>query len=193
MPFLADARRSLEGAALLARLDRSGMDRFDLSVDGFWRSFMAALVAAPPYLVLLADRYEREETGPHIGNVLFIEVISYALGWIAFPLVAVFLARMLGLGSRYIALVVANNWAAVLQVSLVALSVIAAGFLPESQQGPLTLTAILAALAYQWFVIRTALQASGLIALGLVVLDVLMSLMLNLTVDRFLQSGYQSG
>jgi hypothetical protein len=187
MPFLADVRRSLEGAALLARLDPSGMERFDLSVEGFWRSFSAALIAAPPYGVLLADRYGREGMGPHVGQVLSAEFLGYALGWIAFPIAALFLTRMLGLGARYVALIVAGNWAAVLQVGLLAAAVIVAGFLPESQRGPIALTVTLAAVAYQWFVVRAALQTSGLIAFGIVVVDVLLSVLLNLFTDSLLQ------
>lgn len=186
MPLLADARRGLEGATLLARLDRRGMDRFNLSIEGFWRSFSAALVAAPPYLVLLGERYGREGPGAHVGEVMLVEVLSYGAGWIAFPLAAVFLTRLLGLGSRYVALIVAGNWAAVLQVSLLALTVLVAGFLPEAQRAALALTATVVAVAYQWFVIRTALQTSGLTAFGLVVVDILISVMINLGSDALI-------
>jgi hypothetical protein len=49
--------RSLRGAWLLARGDAAGMGLLDLTVEGFWNSFAAALVAAPAYVLLLADRY----------------------------------------------------------------------------------------------------------------------------------------
>jgi hypothetical protein len=53
MPSYAEIQRALQGAWLLARGDTRGMGLFDLSVEGFWRSFAAALLAAPAYVLVL--------------------------------------------------------------------------------------------------------------------------------------------
>ena len=45
MPSMADTKRALEGAWLIARRDPGAMSRFDLTVEGFWASFFAAVVA----------------------------------------------------------------------------------------------------------------------------------------------------
>ncbi len=42
--------------------DRRGLDRFDLSADGFWRSFAALVVALPPTALSWLE-FERVERG----------------------------------------------------------------------------------------------------------------------------------
>ena len=49
----AEGWLALTGALRLARGDRGGLSCFDRSLDGFWRSFRAAAITYPLYLVLL--------------------------------------------------------------------------------------------------------------------------------------------
>ena len=49
--------------------------------------------------------------------------------------------------------------------------------------------ATIAVLVYQWFVIRTALATTGATALGLVVIDVLLSITTSRILDGMLQPG----
>ena len=51
-----EVRLALIGALQLARGDRGGLSCFDRSLDGFWRSFRAAFISYPLYLILLAMR-----------------------------------------------------------------------------------------------------------------------------------------
>ena len=118
---------------------------------------------------------------------LFAELVAYACGWVAFPIVAIFLTHLLGLTARYIPLVVAANWSAVLQVGLYTAVVIVSLLVPRELRAALLLSATLAILAYQWFVIRTALQTTAGIAVGIVVIDVLLGIALNRAVDGLLQ------
>lgn len=189
MPFLADVQLGLEGAVRLARLDANGMARFDLTVEGFWRSFLAAVVASPFYLVLVMDQYGRTGTGPHLGRVVLAEVVGYLLGWVIFPVAAIFLTRLLGLGARYVALIVAGNWAAVLQAALLAATALVAGLFPDQLAGMLRLTGTSLAIAYHWFVFRTALATTGGTAFGLVVIDLLLAVLLNLATDAWIHGG----
>jgi hypothetical protein len=189
MPGLAYIRRSLEGAWLLARLDPTAMDRFDLSVEGFWRSFTAALVAAPAYLLLVISQYSDASAGPHLGTIVLVEALGYGLSWIAFPTVAIFATKLLGLSHRYVALVVAGNWAAVLQLSLLAASLVVGAPLSDGLRSFLALAAVLSAVTYQWIVIRTALQTTGTVAFALVITDVLVSVLINMATSNLLQEG----
>ena len=52
----AELRLALAGSLRLARGDRGGLDCFDRSLDGFWRSFRAAVIVYPLYLLLLTMR-----------------------------------------------------------------------------------------------------------------------------------------
>jgi hypothetical protein len=184
---MADTRRALEGAWLIARRDPAGMSRFDLTVEGFWGSFFAAVVAAPGYLILLTDQYSRQGLGANLGEIALIEVLAYAVGWIVFPIIALPLTQMLGLGQRYVPLIVAANWGSVLQVVLLVVVTLIAGFVPDSMRVTLALVAMLLALTYQWQVFRTALETTGLVAAGFVVVDILVSVLIQRTADGFIQ------
>jgi len=189
MPGLDEIKRALEGAWLIARRDPDAMSRFDLTVDGFWASFFAAVVAAPGYFILVADQYARQGLGANLGEVVLIEILAYAVVWIAFPVMALLLTQALGLGQRYVPLVVAANWGSVLQVALLVAVTLVSGFLPEGVGTTLKLTAMFLALVYQWLVIRTALDTTGLVATGFIAVDILLSEMIRRGADGLIQPG----
>ncbi|MDX2142565.1 MAG: hypothetical protein SFV19_04360 [Rhodospirillaceae bacterium] len=61
IPSLREIVYGVFGAWRLARLDRSAMVHFDRTVEGFWKSFFAAAIVAPAYLILVAtDLAERD-------------------------------------------------------------------------------------------------------------------------------------
>jgi hypothetical protein len=119
--------------------------------------------------------------------VVFAEVIGYTLGWVAFPVAAIFLTRLLGLGARYVALIVAGNWSAVLQAALLAATALVANMFADQSAAMIRLAATAVAVAYHWFVFRTALETTGGIAFGLVVVDLLLAVLLNLATDAWIQ------
>lgn len=189
MPTRAEIARSLEGAWLLARGDPRGVARLDLTLEGFWRSFAAALVAAPAYAVVLVEQHAFRGWPDGLAGALAGETVAYAAGWLTFPVAAVFLTRLLGLTARYVPLVVAANWSAVLQIALYALTVLLGLLLPRELRTLLLLCATAAVLVYQWFVIRSALATTGGIAFGLVVIDVLLSMATSRAIDALLAPG----
>jgi hypothetical protein len=184
----AELKSAFEGALLLARGDAAGMTRFDLTIEGFWRSFFAIVVAAPAYLLLLVDQYATTGVGAHIGGVIMIEALAYVIGWCAFPVAAIFLTRVLGLGAHYVSLIVASNWSGVLQVLVLAMAVLLGTLLPSALRGLLGLGALVAVLGYQWFVVRTALETTGTTAAALVAVDILLSMLVHEGADALIQT-----
>ena len=67
MPPKQEIVASLYGAWRLMRLDPTGMTYFNLSADGFWRSFFAAVIVAPAYVLFvvvgLATAHCRQDNG----------------------------------------------------------------------------------------------------------------------------------
>lgn len=189
MPSYPEIARSVQAALLLARGDPRGMALLDLSVEGFWRSFAAAVIVAPAYILVLLDQYRLLGWPEHPWPTAVAETASYLLGWVAFPLAAILLTRLLGLSARYVPLIVANNWSTVVQVALYTAVVLVGMILPAQLRTTALFAATLAVLTYQWFVIRTALATTGVIALGLVVIDVLLSITTSRILDGMLQSG----
>jgi hypothetical protein len=165
MPDRKEVLGALYGAYRLAWFDAAGMTFFNLTVEGFWRSFFAAVLVAPAYAVLGGLRIPAEDV--NIALVFLIESIGYVLAWCAFPIAALVLTRLLGLDRNYVALIVAHNWSAVLGTLLVAATT-------------------LAILVYQWFVIRTALQTSGGVALMLLLVDLVITSIISAGADRVL-------
>lgn len=186
MPDREEVYHSLYGAYRLAFLDKSGMNYFNLSVDGFWRSFFAAVLVAPGFAVLVIEKLMTRPDPVDLGWAMLIQMLAFGLSWAAFPLVAVVLTQLLGLSRNYVPLIVALNWAAVLQVA-VFLAALLLGFLFPGMLGGLLLVVITCAvLFYQWFVTRTALQTTGGVALLMVLVDLVLNTAINLSADRLM-------
>ena len=118
-----------------------------------------------------------------------LKALGPVVGWLAFPIAAIFLTRLLGLASRYVPLIIANNWSAVVQMGIYTVVVVVGTLLPPETRALALLLTTLTVLAYQWFVIRTALGTGSGTALGLVVIDVLLSMAVSLGLDAVLQPG----
>ena len=182
IPDQQEVARSIYGAYRLAWLDRSGMSHFNLSVDGFWHSFFAAVLVAPGYaLLVVQDLIDRPEAvSPAWAFV--IETLGYAISWAAFPLIAIVATQLLGLSRNYAAMIIAANWAAVIQIGAFLVAV-ALGFVLPALAGFTVTLATVAILVYQWFVFRTALNTTGGIAIALVLVDLLANAAISLTAD----------
>ena len=155
----AEGRLALAGALRLARGDPQGLGLFDASLDGFWRSFRAALIAYPFYLILLALRDAPAGRAASSGwRILAVETIGYVISWVAFPLLVLPLTRWLGRAHRFLLFMVAYNWCQVPQTVLfVAIGLaIASGHSPSAAL--LDIAAATAVLVYEWFVARVALD-----------------------------------
>ena len=68
---------ALYGAYRLARLDTGGMKFFDQTIDGFWRSFYAAVIVAPLFILFLAVSYDPEKIAAGPVRYIIIEGIAY--------------------------------------------------------------------------------------------------------------------
>ena len=186
MPDREEIWNGLLGAYRLAWLDTAGMRYFNLTFDGFWHSFFAAVLAAPAYAILIGLQVARAEGAVDLGLLILTESIGYVLAWAAFPLVAIILTRLLGLGRNYVALIVALNWTAVLQTALFLGAVLLGPILPDLLATLIVLLTTGAILVYQWFVIRTALQTTGVIALMLLLVDLVITTTIDIGASRLL-------
>ena len=172
---------ALYGAYRLARFDAGGMRYFDVSIDGFWRSFFAAVLIAPFYLVYQGLRFLAETPGADGFRYTCVEAITYVIAWVLFPLVMVSLAKFLDREQRYLGYIVAYNWAAVLQNALIMpLGMVAMIGGPEVGAADFFgLVAFVAVIAYTWFITRTALDIDGGTAASIVLLDLVLGIFLD--------------
>lgn len=184
MPDRQEVISSLYGAYRLAWFDENGMAYFNVSVEGFWRSFFAAVLLMPFYILSIGQDLMLPEGGFSFW-ALMVHLFTFAISWIIFPLVAFFATDLLGLGSRFTALVVTVNWTSLLTFGLLTVSI---GFFALLQQQALAELAMLiittGLIVYHWFVIKTALETTTAIAIAFVLFNFLLGAMLHQLAER---------
>jgi len=182
VPAWIEVQLAVGGALKLARGDRRGLDFFDTSIDGFWRSFRAALICYPFFLVLLSFRVAAPDwAASGIPRILAVETIGYAISWVAFPLLVLPLARRLGREDRFLAFMVAYNWCQVPQTLLFVIlgADTASGLFPAEFAQVAEFAAAVAVLVYEWYIARVALAVSPGQAVPVVLLDLLLGTVLG--------------
>jgi hypothetical protein len=173
-------------------LDRPGAMRgFDVSVEGFWRSFAAVLLVVPSYaLAVLAEAELSAEIDPAApvqdGAAFLVQnVLGLGLDWVALPLILALLARPLGIARHYPEFVVARNWGAVIAAvpfGVIGLLIVL-GFLGGELANLLMFAALIIVLRYTYIIARRSLDVSLGFAIGIVILDFVVSLTLALALD----------
>ena len=186
--------RSLDGAGRLF-IDRpEAMRFFDVSVEGFWRSFAAILLVAPSfalaslaeYHLILSDSIADE--GFSEAAFAAARALSLCVDWVAFPILLALVAGRLGLGGRYASYVVARNWCSVLALvpfGMVGL-LFAAGVLGPDVTSFLWLAAVIAVLRYNFVIARRGLGVGTAFAIGVVAVDFLLSLSIAAVADSII-------
>jgi len=177
-----EARLALTGLMRLARGDVGGLDCFDRSVDGFWRSFRAAVIAYPLYLMLLMMRVtiaEWERSGGFY--IISVETIAYVVAWVAFPLAMLTVTRWINRSHRFFDFMVPYNWSQLPQSALFVLVGLQAESQAVSAQPAqvIEIAAAIAVLAYEWFVARVALETTASAAALVVLVDLVLGVLIS--------------
>jgi hypothetical protein len=173
----AEVSLAFTGAFRLARGDRGGLACFDRSLDGFWRSFRAAAITYPLYLVLLTMRVSVTEWQRSGGwRIIVVETIGYVIAWVAFPLIMLAVTRRIGRTHRFFDFMVPYNWCQVPQSALFVLVGIGTeSRLLSSRVGEsLDIVAAIATLVYEWYIARVALDTTGSAAAFVVIVDLVL-------------------
>lgn len=185
----AEVARSIYGAWRLARFDADGLRYFDNTPEAFWRSFFAAIIVAPAIIVLVIMQLADNQIDSGPAYILLAETISYVIEWVAFPLLALYLADMLDRSDRFLRYIAARNWAIVIQMALfLAIAMLELiGLLGPGPVVALGICATFAILVYQWFVTRVGLDISAPAAAGVVFLDLVIGIVLNFVTNGLLR------
>jgi hypothetical protein len=182
MSFFGTLGRNLAGAWALMLGRASGLDRLDLTVAGFWRSFGAIVLIAPAaFLSFLSDRHIAALSGEPLGALsadASADTLALVVDWLAFPALFAALARPLGLGAAYVPFMVGRNWAAVLMATGIAPIhlLILANILPAQAAPVVLLIAVGVTLRFTYMLTRTALAVTARIAVPTVIIDFLLSI-----------------
>jgi len=180
-----EVRLALAGTWRLARGDRGGLSYFDRSFVGFWRSFRAAIISYPLYLVLLAMRVSVGDWQRSGGlRIVTVETIGYVIGWVAFPLLMMTVTQRLGRAHRFFDFMVPYNWCQLPQSALFVLAGLAVegGMLGPQPGESIGIVAVFATLVYEWYVwyiARVALDTTAAVAVFIALLDFVLGVMIS--------------
>ncbi len=182
MPSYRDIVYGIYGALRLARLDPGAMSYFERTPAGFWKSFFAAAIVAPGFAIVIGYELGQLEVEIEAGalRAVLVETLAYVLGWAAFPVIVHQICEVTGKRDAYIGYIVAFNWSKVIQmavllpsIGLIALGAPDGGWL-------LRLAISFLILFYEWFITRTALGVTARGAVGYVVLDFVIDLIIHM-------------
>jgi len=188
----AEISRSLDGTMQLLRGSRAGLDRLDVSLEGFWRSFLGILLVAPIYfMVVLAERrltLEHSLALPEdFDDARFAAAKIFGLGleWLVFPLVVAALARPLSVQRSYVPYMVAYNWSSVLATALLAPPTLlwALGLLGGEVALLSTLVLLAVVLRFRFLLAKVALGVDATTAGLLVALEFCLGLLVGKIVN----------
>jgi hypothetical protein len=177
---------TLQGVRRLSRFDQVGFLFFDASRKGFWRSFGAAAVCLPIWA--LAE-YQQTASLAHDAALRFlaIQIVAYAISWLAYPLVVLQIADWFGVWPNYYRYMVAYNWFQPL-LQMLWLPFLLLEFLPPDDvgglAGPFWLALQLVQCVYGWFLARFGLGVTTSTAAALSILDMALALLIDLIASR---------
>lgn len=189
--------RSLTGAWSLF-LDRSdAMRHFDVSADGFWRSFYVIVLILPAYALIALSEQGRILADPVLAagfdsNAFVInKSLTLVFNWIMLPVVLALAAPPLGVSRSYAAFIVARNWGTFISVSLFALMdvLFLLGILGERVAGYMFLLTFVVVIRYDYLIARRALGVDIPFAIGVVVGDFAISLAIFSVANSFIGYG----
>lgn len=118
MPSSEAIQHYLSGVWRMMTGRPDGIERLDLSADGFWNSFFAIVVALPALVVgwvSVANRVGGEEFAGRFATLLRMGAADL-LSWIVPILALAAFARPLGIAHRFVPYIVSSNWASALFV-----------------------------------------------------------------------------
>ena len=190
MLSLAEIGHAAYGAWRLALFDPGGMRYFDTSLEGFWRSFRVAVLAAPFNALLIHFELADVSVQGGLFRILAGETIAYVISWTAFPLVMFYLSGSIDRRSQYPGFVVAYNWATLIQLAIILppAFIYWLDVLPHPLAAILVTAANITLLVYEWFIVRTALNLSRLAAAGIVALDqIVIAYLIQWAIDVMIQ------
>lgn len=177
---LTEIRRSFRAIWLLFRARPEGLALLDRSMSGFWRSFAVIVLVIPINAVtmLAVSRTDRSDA---TAVSLIVDGLPLLLAdWVLFPILLALAAGPLGVSRTYVSYVVARNWAAPLAAAVMTLPLVlqGAGWIDGTGMALLSMVALGLILRLHYLIVRLGLDVAAGFAIGLVVADLLLTLLL---------------
>lgn len=170
--------RVLRGTAGVLRLDPRGVAVFDGGAGDARRSFLAALVLLPAFVVYMIMDRIHDGPGPQapVGLFVTVKLLQYVVSWTLFPVVMEGLAGLLNRKTHYFRWLAAYNWIQVpIMLAFLPVALMAgAGLLNAEGLALFNSLTFLVLAFYLGFLARHALHLPVLSAIGVVFLDLIL-------------------
>jgi hypothetical protein len=184
--LLEEGLAAMRGCWRLICRDPAADEDFNLTIDGFWRSFamvLPVLVLAYPmfesgHRIDAAMSLENGETPPELQ--LGVSYFYLLVGLVIWPLAAAFLARLLGVAQNYVPYMIVYNWMTVPTMALAVVPNVIHLMTGSSLLLSLLGVPVFALLLYiSWHIAKTCLRTTGLVAAAFLGADVALSIGLS--------------
>ncbi len=176
IPTIDEITRGVVGASLLLRNDARGLAAFDVSLEGFVKSFSAAVLMLPAFAFV---HWLQTRDAAFGATPLGLALLAYALQWVAFPVTAALLAKLMQRTQLFVPYVVAANWAYIVQIGIVVPVALLGTLLPTVVADLLAFALVLGLLVYDYQIARFAFQAEGFEGVGVVLAQLLVGLLIH--------------
>jgi hypothetical protein len=194
IPSRQEVTYRVYGAWLLARFDARGVQYFDDSPNAALRSFYAAVLTAPAFIVIsllsLATSELKEDMPAFI--VLVVHTLFYVLLWVVAPVIIHRICQVIDRGDAFFRYLSANNWSNIItyHLNLVMVVLILGEILPAPVVGLLIFATYGYVIAYNWFIGLRCLDINALTAAGLVGLQLVLHVLIeSIVLDILTQSA----
>jgi hypothetical protein len=189
-----EIRSGVVGTLHLFRGDAGGMRYFDVSTDGFFRSFGVFLLLLVPFVVAIAAQRLMILSGPGWSEPADFPLLSYFLAqlaafgavWVGFPLTVAAMAKPLGLAKTFVPFIVARNWSSLIAVlPFVVINVLyLVGLIDGETVSGLYLFALGFNLYISYQVTRFSAKTPMGMTFGLVALEFALTVLFGILADR---------
>ncbi|MFD9901325.1 transporter [Mesorhizobium sp. NPDC059025] len=161
-----EIQSSLNGAWRMMLGKADGLRLLDLSVDGFWNSFVAIAVAAPAMIVGWVGIANTGETAASRFELLLRLAFVDIGTWILPVLALAIIAPRVGLGGRFVHYVVASNWASAIIAWLMLPGALMRLLFPAAEQasGLVSLALFFVSLVFSWRMTNQAIAKGAAMA-----------------------------
>ena len=174
MPPTEDIHRHLTGAWRMMTGNRDGLRLLDLSVDGFWNSFFAIVVALPVMVVgwvpLANDAFGPDSAlSQRLGYMLRLAVVDIG-AWVLPIAGLAAVAGLVGIRDRFVAYVVASNWGGAIFTWIMLPASLLRLVLPDAMDAVMSLSLVLfiVTIVLSWRLTDAALDKGAATATGVV-------------------------
>jgi hypothetical protein len=186
-----EVANALYGLKRLLRLDSAAIGHFGTTAEAFWNSFWVALWVLPIYALegLFAYMQAPDPSGPLMFAL--VKLLTYAIGWVLFPLVMIRVADWMNRWPQYFRYMTVYNWFNLVVAVAYLPAVLFGGLniLPPGLVALYFLGIIIGFLVFSWWIAVHGLKVTGASAVGIVLLDSLLSLVSMRVLEVFIGRG----